>query len=216
MKLPVTVNTESKSSLLQNELELKAPDYGLVLRHEARDALVKYYELLEAWNARLHLVAPCSPQEFATRHLLESLLLLQFLPQGARVADVGSGAGLPILPCLIVRADLHAVLIEASPKKAVFLREALIHTGISNRASVVVDRFENTSRPDAGFVSCRALERFSAMLPTLVAWAPTARYLLFGGSSLQENLEQLGLTFETNLIVGSEKRFLYVARKPGK
>src|SRR6185503_10236211 len=111
--------------------------YGIVLHQNDLEALVKYYELLSAWNARLHLVAPSSPKAFATRHVLESLLLLEHLPAGAHVADVGSGAGLPMIPCLIARSDLHAVLIEASKKKSVFLREALNATGTAKRAMVV-------------------------------------------------------------------------------
>ncbi len=90
--------------------------------------LGEYYSLLTRWNDRLHLVAPCSPEEFATRHVLESLLLLKHLPHEAKIADIGSGGGLPIIPCLIARADLEVTMIESSQKKAVFLREALSAT----------------------------------------------------------------------------------------
>src|SRR6266849_10967119 len=101
-----------------------AGEFGIQLGAEEVRRLSNYYELLRKWNDRLHLVAPCSPEEFATRHVLESLLLLSHLPQKARVLDVGSGAGLPIIPCLIIRTDLSATLIESSPRKAVFLLEA--------------------------------------------------------------------------------------------
>ena len=60
--------------------------------------LGEYYSLLTRWNERLHLVAPCSPQEFAFRHVLESMLLLEHLPRRARIVDIGSGGGLPIIP----------------------------------------------------------------------------------------------------------------------
>src|SRR3989441_9502661 len=103
----------------------KSADFGVQLTDRDIERLSDYYALLLKWNPRLHLVAPCSPKEFATRHVLESLLLLRHLPPNARVVDVGSGGGLPIIPCLIVRADLSATLIESSPRKAVFLREAL-------------------------------------------------------------------------------------------
>ena len=52
--------------------------------------------------------------------MLESLMLLKHLPSDAKIADIGSGAGLPIIPCLIARPDLHATLIESSQKKSVF------------------------------------------------------------------------------------------------
>ena len=62
--------------------------YGMQLGAETLAHLAEYYALLIRWNQRLHLVAPCSPEEFATRHILESLLLLDHLPQSARVADI--------------------------------------------------------------------------------------------------------------------------------
>src|SRR4051794_38846327 len=102
-----------------------APRFGLRLDDVAVQHLREYYELLTRWNTRLHLVAPCSPEEFARRHVLESLLAAEHLMERASVLDVGSGAGLPIIPCLIVRTDLRANLIESSKKKTVFLREAL-------------------------------------------------------------------------------------------
>src|ERR1041385_4157166 len=91
--------------------------FDLDLPAETVTLLGEYYSLLIRWNDRLHLVAPCSPEEFATRHVLESLMLLRHLPQGAKIADIGSGAGLPIIPCLIARRDLDATLIESSQKK---------------------------------------------------------------------------------------------------
>src|SRR5438270_13175952 len=106
-------------------LAAHALDYGARLTPDMIARLTAYFQLLTAWNARLHLVAPCTPAEFATRHVLESLVALRFIPTGARFIDVGSGGGLPAIPCLIARDDLRATLFEAATKKAVFLREAL-------------------------------------------------------------------------------------------
>ena len=99
--------------------------FGVAPGEEARARLGDYFELVAAWNPRLHLVAPCAPAEFAARHVLESLAALPFIPAGATVLDVGSGAGLPAIPCLVMRQDSKAVLVEASQKKSAFLREAL-------------------------------------------------------------------------------------------
>jgi 16S rRNA G527 N7-methylase RsmG len=51
--------------------------FGVELSPDAVTLLGVYYSLLIRWNARLHLVAPCSPEEFATRHVLESLMLIE-------------------------------------------------------------------------------------------------------------------------------------------
>jgi 16S rRNA (guanine527-N7)-methyltransferase len=176
--------------------------YDLDLSQETLTQLGEYYSLLTHWNDRLHLVAPCAPEEFATRHVLEPLLLLRYLPHEAKIADVGSGAGLPIIPCLTARADLEATLIESSQKKAVFLREAL--NAVGRRASIVARRFEEIEAPDVSFVSCRALDQFRDKLPALIEWAPKgATLLLFGGEGLIPDANKI-------LVPGSEKRFLYV------
>jgi 16S rRNA (guanine(527)-N(7))-methyltransferase RsmG len=171
--------------------------------------LGEYYSLLTRWNDRLHLVAPCSPEEFATRHVLESLLLLKHLPDGSKIADIGSGAGLPIIPCLIARPDLQATLIESSQKKSVFLREALNQLG---RPSVIIPKpFEDVPPPADSFVTCRALDQFMNKVSTLISWAPPrSTLLLYGGESLREQLQKTTAKFEEFLIPLSEQRFLFV------
>jgi 16S rRNA (guanine527-N7)-methyltransferase len=209
------MNATSATEQFRKTLESEAASYEVTLPATALEVLSKYYELLSAWNSRVHLVAPCSPQEFAMRHVLESLLLLKYLPNDAIVAEVGAGAGLPILPCLIVRPDLRAVLIEASQKKAVFLREALTKTATSKRATVLAERFENVATPAVAFVTCRALERFEEMLPRLFEWAPAkATLLLFGGKRLEQRIENLGFASTAELMPRSKGRFLFLVNKP--
>ena len=179
--------------------------FNLDLPAETITRLGEYYSLLTRWNDRLHLVAPCAPEEFAVRHVLESLLLLRYLPSKATVADVGSGGGLPIIPCLIVRPDLEVTLIESSQKKAVFLREASKQLN----ATIIARPFEDVPTPPVSFVTCRALDRFMEKLPALINWAP-GRLLLFGGETLGEELNKIGVGFEQLLIPQSEKRYLFL------
>ena len=179
--------------------------FNLDLPAETITRLGEYYSLLTRCNDRLHLVAPCSPEEFAVRHVLESLLLLRYLPSNATVVDIGSGGGLPIIPCLIARPDLEATLIESSQKKVVFLREALNRLGL--RAVVLAQRFEDVSPPPVSFVTCRALDQFMQKLPALINWAPSGSTLmLFGGEALGKQLKN----FEQILIPRSEKRYLFL------
>jgi 16S rRNA (guanine527-N7)-methyltransferase len=192
----------------------RAPRFGVELDDGVRARLGDYFELVAAWNPRLHLVAPCPPAEFATRHVLESLTALPHVPDGATVLDVGSGAGLPAIPCLVAREDLKAVLVEASQKKSVFLREALSKLSLSERARVVAERFEKVIPPPADCLTCRAIERFTEILPILLTWAArTPTLLLFGGESLRERLELEGTPFETLRVPDSERRFLFVVRR---
>ena len=185
-------------------------DYGVNLSTQTIRELSEYYTLLMRWNERLHLVAPCDAEEFATRHVLESLLLLRFLPTNAAIVDVGSGAGLPIIPCLIARSDLSATLIESSQKKSVFLREASNRAGIATRAAIVARPFEQTEAPNAGFVTCRALDKFTQKLPQLVKWSGFCTLLFYGGPALRDELNRLKLRYTEHLMPMSEQRFLFV------
>lgn len=182
-------------------------DFDLDLSPETLERLGAFYSLLTHWNERLHLVAPCSPEEFATRHVLESLMLLKHLPHDAKVADIGSGAGLPIIPCLLARPDFKATLIESSQKKSVFLREALNQLG---RPSVIIPKpFEDVPTPDVAFVTCRALDQFMDKVSSLINWAPAgSTLLLYGGDGLREKLQEV--RFDELLIPLSERRFLFV------
>ena len=76
-------------------IETRQSDFGLNLSEDKIRALFNYYEIVQKHNEILHLVAPCSAEEFATRHILESLTILEFLPPNAKFADIGAGAGLP-------------------------------------------------------------------------------------------------------------------------
>ena len=197
-----------------NALKAHASLYEAALSQGNIDAFQVYYEQIAAWNPRLHLVAPCSPSEFATRHVLESLLALPHIPVAARMIDVGSGAGLPVIPCLIVRPDLRATLIEASLKKSVFLRETLRLVGRHTAASVIRNRFESTPREQADVVTCRALDRFEEMFGKLLAWSPPqSRLLLFGGTALREKIERAGLTFRSVRAPLSEQRYLFIIER---
>jgi 16S rRNA (guanine527-N7)-methyltransferase len=195
-------------------LEAHDRQFGVRLEEAMRARLADYFELVERWSARLHLVAPCAPREFAVRHVLESLVALDHLPRGASVIDVGSGAGLPIIPCLVARAGLRATLFEASTKKSIFLREAINALGLRDAARIVNARFENADAPDADALTCRALERFAEMLPRLVAWSPPgARLLLFGGEAVREGIERAALSYEPIQIPLSERRFLFIIQR---
>lgn len=204
---------ETEVEQFRRALVLNSAEFGVEFQSEHLERLIAYYQLLLKWNPKLHLVAPCSPEEFAVRHILESLTLLSHLPANARVADVGTGAGLPSIPCLLMRDDLHGILIESSQRKAAFLKEALRAIKPRDRTQLIVARFEDVPCPDVAFITCRALDKFSELLPKLVAWAPPkATYLLFAGASLLGKIRRLLQINSLELIPHSEKRFLVAAR----
>ncbi len=186
--------------------------FDLDLSESAINSLADYYEIIQEHNAILHLVAPSSAEEFAIRHILESLTLLEFLPKKAKFADVGTGAGLPSIPCLIVREDLRGVLIESKEKKVRFLSEAAEKLNLKNRVLIVNRQFEETEKTNVSYVTCRALDKFTQKLPRLLKWSGKSSLLFFGGNSLREKLNENHLKFKEKLMPMSEQRFLFIVK----
>ena len=184
--------------------------FGVEVAEEKIERLADYYRLIQEINPILHLVAPCSAKEFAIRHILESLMLLEYLPEAAKFADVGTGAGLPSIPCLIVREDLFAFLIESKQKKIGFLKPALQTMLLSPRARVIHRQFDEVKEDDFSFVTCRALDKFTEKLPRIVKWSGMRKKILFGGPALEEALNSLKLGFEKRLIPMSERRYIFI------
>ncbi len=87
-----------------------------------RDALLAYLALLVQWNRAYNLTAIRDPQEMAVKHLLDSLAAHPFVE--GRIADIGTGPGLPGIPLALARPELSVSLVETAGKKARFLREA--------------------------------------------------------------------------------------------
>ncbi len=188
-------------------------EFALPLPDETVDRLAAYYNLVIRHNDLLHLVAPCSPEEFAVRHVLESLTLLEHLPRNAAFADIGTGAGLPSIPCLLVREDLRVLLIESKEKKARFLQHAVNELGLASRAQIINKQFEETEPGDAQLITCRALDRFTQKLPKLLKWSKGKKLLLFGGPALDDALTNRKVIFKRNLLPLSKQRFLFQIEK---
>lgn len=187
--------------------------FGLNLVDSQIEKVAEYYEIVQKNNEILHLVAPCTEEEFAMRHILESLTLLEFLPENTKFADVGTGAGLPSIPCLLVREDLQGFLIESKLKKAVFLQEVVEKCDLTDRVSIINRQFEEISKPAVSYVTCRALDKFTQKLPKIIKWSKGANLLFFGGNSLREELIKNRVKFTEKLMPLSEQRFLFISQK---
>ena len=184
--------------------------FGLDLDEQALDRLADHYGLVLEANPLLHLVAPCGPGEFATRHVLESLTLLEYLPLHAHLADVGTGGGFPSLPCLLVRDDLKAVLIESKERKAAFLSSTTERLGLAGRAEVVNRQFEEADPQNCTFVVSRALDKFTERLRRLIKWSRGRKKLFYGGNNLRDELNKQKIAFEEKLMPLSDQRYLFV------
>jgi len=153
------------------KLNAGAQKLGLHLSPRQLEQFHIYYLELVDWNRRVNLTTITSYEEVQVRHFLDSLTvtLAMKLPAGDGnfgVIDVGSGAGLPGIPVKILLPDVKLVLLEATAKKANFLRHLIAELALDS-VEVVVGRAEEVAH-DAQF-----RERFELVLSRAVAPLPT-------------------------------------------
>jgi 16S rRNA (guanine527-N7)-methyltransferase len=117
----------------------------------------KYVAFLSTDGVERGLIGPREVPRLWDRHILNSAAVLPRIPEGATVADVGSGAGLPGLVWAIARPDLSVTLIEPLLRRTVFLDEMREELGLANvrviraRADEVQEEFDVvTARAVAG------------------------------------------------------------------
>ena len=147
-------------------------EMGLMLTEEQVDQFFLYRQLLLSWNEKMNLTAITDPTEVVLKHFADCLSLLPQakLPQGAKVIDVGTGAGFPGIPIKIARPDLSLTLLDSLQKRITFLDEVVQSLGLTN-VTLYHSRAEDGGRNPAlreQFDGCVA--RAVASLPVLAEY----------------------------------------------
>lgn len=102
-------------------LKTYAADLGVTLEDKQLAQLDRYAELLCEWNEKMNLTGITDPYGIVIRHFLDSLTLVPYLPEGATLIDVGTGAGFPAIPAAIARPDIRVTLLDSLNKRLTFL-----------------------------------------------------------------------------------------------
>ncbi|MDQ7988813.1 MAG: 16S rRNA (guanine(527)-N(7))-methyltransferase RsmG [Candidatus Dactylopiibacterium sp.] len=192
---------------------------GLELDTLARERLIAYGALLMKWNKVYNLTAIRDEAAMVDLHLLDSLAILPHVAVN-RIADIGSGGGLPGIPLAICRPDTEVALVETVGKKASFLLQAKAELGLGN-LSVHQSRVEqfNPSQPYPA-VSSRAfasLHDFVRLTDHLLA--PGGEWIAMKGQYPAEEIAALPASCtvrETRRLqvpgVEAERHLLFISR----
>jgi 16S rRNA (guanine527-N7)-methyltransferase len=144
------------------------PEVAQTVFGEALPLAERYVTRLASDGVTRGLIGPREVPRLWERHVLNSAAVAEAVPTGARVVDVGSGAGLPGIPLGLARPDLAVTLVEPMARRVEFLEEAVAELG--TRWRVVRGRAEERSVVSAvgpvDVVTARAV----AALPRLAAW----------------------------------------------
>lgn len=152
----------------------------------------RYVDILANRGIEWGLIGPREADRLWDRHVLNSAAMAKLPAVGARVLDVGSGAGLPGIPLAIARPDLSVVLLEPLLRRYNFLVEAVAELELGDRVEVRRGRAEDL-RESFDVVTARAV----APLGRLVGWTqqlfvPDGELLALKGSSASDEVREAG------------------------
>jgi 16S rRNA (guanine527-N7)-methyltransferase len=133
------------------------------------DIAQRYAEVLAGAGVERGLLGPREVDRLWDRHLLNSAAVSELLDPGARIVDIGSGAGLPGLPLAIARPDLEIVLLEPLLRRSDFLREVVAELGLP--VDVVRGRAEEPWVREQIGEKDAAVSRAVAALDKLTKWS---------------------------------------------
>lgn len=124
----------TKVNDFRNLLRKNLGKHDFTISETQLNQFITYRDELKRWNRKINLTAIVDDHGIIVKHFLDSLSILRCfsIPPSAKIADVGTGAGFPGLPIKIYRPDIEVTLIEASKKKAAFLKYLLSILGLKS------------------------------------------------------------------------------------
>lgn len=108
---------------------------GLKLNDDTLNMLLKYQDALVLWNKAYNLTAIREPKDMLVKHVLDSLSILNELPQG-KMLDIGTGGGMPGMLIALCQSKRECVLLDSNGKKIRFLKQFIADMKLSNVIAV--------------------------------------------------------------------------------
>lgn len=157
----------------------KFAESGITITAEMAENLVRLCDFMVEYNKNVNLTSITEFEEVVVKHFVDSVLpfFMVDIPQGSSFIDVGTGAGFPALPLLVVRPDLKGTLCDSLNKRCVYLELACKEIGV--RAEIIHARSEELGRKKRecfDFATARAV----AAMPVLSEYC--VPFVRVGGS----------------------------------
>jgi 16S rRNA (guanine527-N7)-methyltransferase len=170
-----------------------APVLPANVSRETAKRLEAFVALLLDWQRKTNLIAPSTVPEIWTRHVADSLQLLDLAPDAKTWIDLGSGGGFPglVIACAL-RPPAIVHLVESNSKKAAFLREAVRVTGAPARVHATrIEDFSAQFQDTADIVTARALAPLPKLLELIEPFVKRgAKALLLKGQDVEAELTE--------------------------
>lgn len=159
------------------------------------DLAKRYVEHLATSGIERGLIGPREVPRLWSRHVLNCAVVSELIEDGAKVADVGSGAGLPGLCLAIARPDLYLTLIEPLERRVTWLEEVVMDLGLSN-VEIIRSRAEAAiGKVECSVVTARAVSALKTLAPlTIPLLGGEGELLAIKGRSAEDEIATAGKT----------------------
>jgi len=162
------------STVIGDIVAQEAQAMGLSLSPHEINSFVLYASELKKWNSKVNLTAITKDKEIAIKHFVDSLSLAPYITDSDRLLDIGSGAGLPIIPLKILRPEIPMVSVDAVAKKIHFQRHIIRILNLQNIEAVHarVEELHKTHAQSFSIITSRAftrLDRFVSLAAPLLS-----------------------------------------------
>ena len=172
-------------------LVAEAEPAGTALVFGARLALARQFTAdLGHYGQQLGLIGPLEAGRLWSRHIINCALVAPYLQTDARLADVGSGAGLPGLVLAIARPDVTVTLIEPMGRRTDWLRDETARLGLANVTVLRARAEEAVSAGPFDQVTARAVSALTKLVPIVAPLLrPAGQLLLLKGARVADEID---------------------------
>jgi 16S rRNA (guanine527-N7)-methyltransferase len=181
--------------MFEQKIREEAASLGIAVDERQAELMAKHWQMVTEVNKRFNLTAIDSEPEAVTKHYVDSLLPLSFLPQTGQALDIGSGAGYPGIPLAIMSPHLQWTLLDSSQKRCAFLQQTADQLDLP-QISVLCARAERAAhepwlRQTFSVVMARAVSALPVLLEYALPFlAKGGIFMAMKGPGLQEELDK--------------------------
>ncbi len=182
--------------------------FGLTLDETAINRLNIYGNMLIEWNEKMNLTAITEPEEVLYKHFLDCLLFFKNVdvPVGAKIIDVGTGAGFPGMVLKIARPDIELTLMDGLNKRLTFLNAVLDEVNLTAKTVHMraEDGGKNAAYREKYDIACaRAVANLPVLCEYCIPFVKVGgRFVAMKGASAREELNLAANAYNT---LGCEK-----------
>ena len=195
---------------LEDTIKNGALGVGVFLDQKMIKKFLIYLKELNEWNQKINLTSLKQDEAIVTNHFIDSLAIIPHLPSAVSMLDLGSGAGFPGIPVKIAAPALNITLLEATRKKANFLRHLIRTLGLSKTAVLECRAEEfrpaDPLHPAFDIVIARALAPLKTFLRLGTPLTRKGGYLVaMKGAQIEEELKESNEILKTLSLLVDKK-----------